>query len=151
AARKSVGPMRLFTRFAADLPTALHFQAVLEAIRERVAAAARGLGRPEQPAARPRFAEGAFRAALLQEPGRRGLDAARDMGLCFVASVGARRWVGRELRTPRFGAHDLDAGLSSWRRLREARARLKAGEAEHAASAAWRRLREVYLDIWAEA
>ncbi|CAK0820847.1 unnamed protein product, partial [Prorocentrum cordatum] len=82
---------------------------------------------------------------------RRGLDAARDMGLCFVASVGARRWVGRELRTPRFGAHDLDAGLSSWRRLREARARLKAGEAEHAASAAWRRLREVYLDIWAEA
>ncbi|CAK0861161.1 unnamed protein product [Prorocentrum cordatum] len=172
AARGSVGPFRLFTRFAPDPEAAArHRDAVAEICRRAGAAAAGGDGEPRAaadggaPGVRGGGAEAlaaAFARALVEEPARRGLDASPGgMGLCFAVVVSAGYWVGRQLVSPRFAAAEVQAGLRAWARLRRARGLVYAGATNRYSilrrhtprqlEAAWRALRRAYLDSWAEA
>uniref|UniRef100_A0A7S4PTG7 Uncharacterized protein n=1 Tax=Alexandrium monilatum TaxID=311494 RepID=A0A7S4PTG7_9DINO len=142
-----IGPFRLYTRHVADKQAAECYCQVLTSIRQRVAAASDADS-----------AAGLFARAVAEEPARLGAGA---MGLSFDGVVAARHWVGRQLRTPRFRAADVQAGLRAWKRLSDARNLMYSGRANlrtilqrHSPAEVeetWRRLRRAYLEVWEEA
>lgn len=150
-AQVTVGPFRLTTRFDEDQPTVARFLEVLRAVRRRVQLAG---GKGADDLAK------AFSHAVVEEPRAHGLDASRDLGLCFVACVGAAYWIGEALCTPRFSVASLEPGLAAWCRLREARGfayrrhtcwktiQQTVGPSELAA--AWARMRQTYIDMWVQ-
>mmetsp|Transcript_17078 Transcript_17078/g.31044 ORF Transcript_17078/g.31044 Transcript_17078/m.31044 type:complete len:423 (-) Transcript_17078:111-1379(-) len=145
-AKVSIGPFLLYTRQSPDLPTVLRFHEVLLAIREQV-----------NRSSHVRSMADCFSEAVAEVPKAHGLDAGLDMGLCFVVSVGAKYWVGKNLTTPRFTIADLKAGVSAWQRLAEARGLAFAGRANRYTilqlsspcelAAAWSKLRVEYISI----
>jgi len=143
------GPFQLFTRAESDMAVALRNSEVLAAIRQRLDS--------EHCEAR---LEDSFRCAVQEEPAKLGIDT-EDLGLTFAGTVSAGYWVGRQLFTPRFPVSAVDAGLSAWRRLRNARGSVFLGPSNRYSilrrhsplelELAWQHLRTEYLGIWAEA
>jgi len=149
SARATAGPFHLSTRWHADFGKVVLFHRGLMAIRDRISAVRRCEDQDR------------FCQLLVEELESHDLQAARDMGLRFVAVVSAKHWVGKTLATPSFPISDLRAGVLAWRRLSEARSLVYSGRTNMHTSlqhngprelaAAWTRLRTVYLDIWESA
>jgi len=143
-AHATVGPFSVASRYDAARATAERFREVLCAMSKRVALAS-SIDEVEE----------FFRAALLEEPRKWGLNGREDMRLCFTAFVSAKHWIGRSLTTPRFGVTEVEEGLRAWHKLRQALKPSKAPKAPVLAARGprrqevWSSLRKAYLEIWA--
>ena len=100
---------RIMSNYSSNLPTVLRFHKVLQSIATRV----RENGVEE--------VESSLKRTVQEEPQQHGFHSASDIGLTLEVTISARFWIGQGMITPRFSSLQLDAALSAWRRLREAR------------------------------
>eukprot|EP00929_Paragymnodinium_shiwhaense_P109451 TRINITY_DN75878_c0_g1_i1.p1 TRINITY_DN75878_c0_g1~~TRINITY_DN75878_c0_g1_i1.p1 ORF type:complete len:539 (-),score=97.93 TRINITY_DN75878_c0_g1_i1:193-1809(-) len=163
SAHVSIGPFRVYTKTLPSLEKALQMRDALRELREKVAtsvAAGADVGLAFRESALATLAP--LNAKCAEHGDKDKATEAPGCDFSFAIAVPAKRWLGRELLTPRFAlrrsssASSLDSGLAAYQRLAQLRGLLPCGATNrytmlrHSRAEVedvWQRLRVAFLDI----
>lgn len=141
------GPFRLLTGYFKEHKQAAEHLALLQKVSQEVGC--RG--------AAGSFLDEAVECRFREAIADLGMAQAMTSQIRFFATVPAKYWIGRQLKTPCLLLPEgLQAGLDAWRKLRNARSSVYCGPCDplqrgHLAEemeAAWQTLRGAYSEVW---